>query len=215
MMEWYARMESSIPTFTLQEIRAEISLIMKSEGHLKVLEEEGFFEHPASLNHHLNCKGGLALHSLNVYFCLNRLSDQFKLNIPMPVIAKTAILHDLCKLHTIKAGVYARANKEKGIEKGDPKYESDVAFPIGHGDKSVIMGYKLGFAFTDEEIAMIRWHMGNYDYVYKEYQVRATALFPNIRWLQVADQMATAIEDVKDIQIIDDLVEEKEDGPKE
>jgi hypothetical protein len=198
MMEWYARMESSIPTFTLQEIRAEISLIMKSEGHLKVLEEEGFFEHPAS-----------------VYFCLNRLSDQFKLNIPMPVIAKTAILHDLCKLHTIKAGVYARANKEKGIEKGDPKYESDVAFPIGHGDKSVIMGYKLGFAFTDEEIAMIRWHMGNYDYVYKEYQVRATALFPNIRWLQVADQMATAIEDVKDIQIIDDLVEEKEDGPKE
>ena len=124
------------------------------EGIIKVISELRrlkFYDAPGSIKYHSNYRGGLAEHSLKVYLYAMKLKrehpNQFGV-VPDESITLAALLHDLCK-----ADVYfMKADGTPG--------KSLRSFPIGHGEKSVIMLLRLGLEMTEEEMLAIRWHMG-------------------------------------------------------
>jgi hypothetical protein len=174
---------------------------------LSYLESDtDFFTAPASSNYHGNYDGGLLEHSLHVYDHLQLLlksygfqfsNDESSIIIPL--------LHDICKInfyHKCKRG--KRRQKENGDfelnQYGKPVwddvegYEIKDAFPIGHGEKSVIILQQF-ISLTKEEIFCIRWHMMSYDDSSKAYAgnlalTAALNLYPCISLVHCADLLS-------------------------
>lgn len=131
------------------------------------LDSWGFFEAPASAQGHYAYPGGLVDHSLGVYDAAMNTREWLIKNRPdlegqldPASIAIAALLHDVCK-----ADFYNRVRKKKkneiGIYEEVETYEiHDENFPVGHGEKSVIVLLQSGLDLTDDEIYAIRWHMG-------------------------------------------------------
>lgn len=131
------------------------------------LEAMGFFEAPASVRNHYNFPGGLVKHSLNVYDMAMALRDALvKLRpdceprLRDDSIAVAALLHDVCKGDIYTKVQRARKNEVGQYEKFDEYQVSYAAFPVGHGEKSVIMLLRSGLDLEDDELLAIRWHMG-------------------------------------------------------
>lgn len=131
------------------------------------LESMGFFEAPASVKNHNNYPGGLVQHSLNVYdmamalreSCIKLRPDMEKL-LPVDSVAIATLLHDVCKADIYRKVQRARKNEIGQYEKFEEYSVSYENFPVGHGEKSVIMLLRSGLDLEDEEIYAIRWHMG-------------------------------------------------------
>lgn len=131
------------------------------------LDSWGFFEAPASAQGHYAYPGGLVDHSLGVYDAamntrewLVKSRPDLEAQLSPDSIAIAALLHDVCK-----ADFYKRVRKKKkneiGIYEEVETYEiHDENFPVGHGEKSVIVLLQSGLDLTDDEIYAIRWHMG-------------------------------------------------------
>ncbi len=155
------------------EIKAEyISVFneyIKREGADKLLayltDKSDFFAAPASTRYHSAYEGGLAQHSLNVYYCLKdylarpRVKDVFKVKeYSDETVALVALLHDICKTDFYKVD-YRNAKNEQGQWEKVPFYRIEDSLPYGHGEKSVYM--VSGFVRLSRDEAMaIRWHMG-------------------------------------------------------
>nr|WP_319403170.1 HD domain-containing protein [uncultured Anaeromusa sp.] len=122
--------------------------------------ESDFFTAPASTQHHGACEGGLLRHSLAVYENLIKLMDLYFDDYEQETAIICALLHDLCKANFYT--VSTRNVKEDGVWKQVPYYTVDDSYPLGHGEKSVIM-LQAFIRPTMEEIIAIRWHMGGYD----------------------------------------------------
>lgn len=127
-----------------------------TETVFKQLELNGFFTAPASVHYHGNYSGGLLKHSLAVYDEAMKLrakwiADDGRLAFKLQesYVAIAALLHDVCKCDNFTIG-----------SDGKPRHKQ-VSFPIGHGEKSVIMLLSWGFNLTQEEMLAIRWHMGS------------------------------------------------------
>lgn len=158
---------------------------------------------PASTRYHSAHQGGLLEHSMNVYYEMIRMQDIIKLlNIPQDTLVLTALLHDLCKVSYYKEDV--RNVKKNGTWVQEPYYTVDDYFPIGHGEKSIIIAQ--GFIkLNDVEVAMIRGHMGGF---VSDPYFNVSALYnkyPEAVLLQMADMRATylvespgLLEDFKD-----------------
>lgn len=149
----------------LKEIKDTIINLLNSTGRkgmdrvIKYLEETDFFIAPASTKYHSNYEGGLAEHSLNVYELFSEKNKRFDLGLSEETVTIVALLHDICKVNFY--------NKQELWRKNDKnRWESYIGykviddFPIGHGEKSVIMLQSF-IRLTKEEMLMIRWHMGN------------------------------------------------------
>lgn len=158
-----------------------------------------FFIAPASTKYHLSCKGGLLQHSLNVLDQLviqasMEVSDEDLSQEMINTIAIVALLHDVCK-----ANFYIEKEKNVKNEKGDwikePFYTINDSFPVGHGEKSVILIQKF-IDLTDDEILAIRWHMGAFE-PKESYNSLSNAF--NKSWLaldlHIADLKATYIDE--------------------
>ena len=142
---------------------------IRREGADKLLEylkeKSDFFTAPASTRYHSAYEGGLAQHSLNVYYCLKdyiarpRVNDVYKAGgYTDEQIAIVALLHDICKTDFYKVD-YRNVKNEKGQWEKMPYYRIEDSLPYGHGEKSVYM--ISGFMRLSREEAMaIRWHMG-------------------------------------------------------
>ena len=169
------------------------------------LEEMGFFDAPASVKNHNNYPGGLVRHSLNVYdmamalreSCLQLRPDLEK-ELSPDSIAIAALLHDVCKTDIYKKVQRARKNEVGLYEKFDEYAVTYDKFPVGHGEKSVIMLLRSGLDLEDEEIYAIRWHMGAWsvnplsiedDRNYREAHKRS----PLVALIQNADSLAAQI----------------------
>ena len=111
---------------------------------LEWLESTDFYAAPASTKYHGAYAGGLLEHSLNVFRRLVKRCPA----ADMDTLAITALLHDVCKIHL--------------YEKTEDGYRHNEQFPIGHGEKSVILILRH-MPLTDEEITAISWHMGAFD----------------------------------------------------
>lgn len=153
------------------------------------LEGTDFIYAPASTRYHSAHQGGLLEHSLNVYYELIRQQDVIKLlNIPQDTLIITALLHDICKVNYYKQDV--RNVKKNGTWVQEPYYTVDDYFPVGHGEKSIIVAQEF-IKLNDVEVAMIRGHMGGF--VADPY-FNVSALYnkyPEALVLHMADMRAT------------------------
>lgn len=174
------------------------------------LEELGFFQAPASSKFHLNHEGGLLEHSLNVCKVGLMLREQMlalkpdleeSLNKESVIIA--ALLHDICK-----ADIYQKCIRKRKDRLGQwvdyETYELDYSdFPLGHGEKSVIVLLRMGLDLSDDEIMAIRWHMSAWDLPFQSPDLKANfdtakRLCPLCSLIQAADGLASNLLESKD-----------------
>ena len=169
------------------------------------LESMGFFSAPASAGHHLNVAGGLTQHSLNacnaarkVWEGLSQLDPVLEKEVGRDSIIIASLLHDVCKSDIYFRSVKKRKNNLGQWEDSEGYKVSYRSFPMGHGEKSVIMVLLSGLELTDAEMLAIRWHMGawgvnqnsledckNYD--------AARKLYPLVAIVQAGDSLAASI----------------------
>lgn len=126
--------------------------------------ESDFFTAPASTQFHGNYEGGLVEHSLNVYralkYLVKKITPQSK--ISEETIAIAALFHDLCKANYYAVSTRNVKDDETGVWHKVPYYTTDDQYPLGHGEKSVII-LMQHMKLTDDEIYAIRWHMSGFD----------------------------------------------------
>lgn len=163
-----------------------------------------FFTAPASTRFHSAYAGGLAEHSLNVYYCLKdyldreRVKNTYKLKVSNETIAIVSLLHDLCKINCYKPST-RNVKDSHGVWHSVPTFTYEDAMPYGHGEKSVyiISGY---MKLTREEAFAIRYHMGFSGNEDKMNVGNAFERFPLAFALSTADMEATYfMEEIPDI----------------
>lgn len=164
------------------------------EELLLYLERTDFYSAPASTRFHGNYAGGLVEHSLNVYKAAKQLANQHsELNIPAESIAIAALFHDLCKANFYVLSTRNVKDENTGIWRKEPFYKADDQYPLGHGEKSVIILMKF-LHLTDDEIYAIRFHMGGFDSAVKggdSSMSKAFEICPFAVLLHLADMIAT------------------------
>lgn len=172
------------------------------------LEQLGFFESPASSRFHLSKRGGLMEHSLNVYTTameiretLIQRDERLEDILPIDSVIIACLLHDICKAGNYKP-VIKRIKNVDGVYCDAPGYDVDYHnFPIGHGEKSVIMLLRCGLDLTDDEILAIRWHMNAWDLPFQSPDIKgnfeeAKKLSPLLTLVQAADSISSNIFEV-------------------
>ena len=200
----------------MKQNRSEFVELLYSTGRegmdavIGQLEELGFFQDPASSKFHLNHEGGLLEHSLNVCKVGLILREQMlalkpdleeSLNKESVIIA--ALLHDICK-----ADIYQKCIRKRKDRLGQwvdyETYELDYSdFPLGHGEKSVIVLLRMGLDLSDDEIMAIRWHMSAWDLPFQSPDLKANfdtakRLCPLCSLIQAADGLASNLLESKD-----------------
>lgn len=124
------------------------------------LQESDFFVAPASARNHNSYKGGLVEHSIKVYQSLDQLSKLNLCAIPEESRLIVSLLHDICKVNFYKETT--RNVKKEGVWMQEPYYSIEDSYPLGHGEKSVIILQRF-INLTQDEIMAIRWHMMGFD----------------------------------------------------
>lgn len=175
------------------------------EDTITELDELGFFEAPASTRFHLNEEGGLIQHSLNVCKCAMKvresmiaLDDSLRELLPLDSTIIASLLHDVCKADIYKK-VMKRQKNEFGVWVDVPGYDVDYSnFPLGHGEKSVIVLLRWRLDLTDDEIMAIRWHMQAWDLPFQSADIKgnlnkAKDICPLLTLIQVADGLASSL----------------------
>lgn len=179
---------------TQEQIETLLSEVWR-EGMDKVigwLRSKDFYTAPASAKHHANYSGGLADHSLNVYNVLNALSHSLGLDLPRETIIICGILHDVCKINTYRLSSRNVKNEQTGLWEKKPFWETNDTYPIGHGEKSVILLQQVGLRMHHNELMMIRWHMGGFVSNGDHWVVgNAAKAYPEIAVMHSADWIAS------------------------
>lgn len=194
-----------------ETVKAEFIEMLKSterEGVDYVIEEIerlGFFDAPASANHHLNVEGGLTQHSLNVakaalavWEAMKPLEPTLDKEITRDSIIIAALLHDVCKADIYRRSVKKKKNALGQWEDSEGYKLTYKNFPMGHGEKSLVVVLCSGLELSDAEMLAIRWHMGAWGVNQnsledcKSYDV-ARKLYPLVSIVQTGDSLAASI----------------------
>ncbi len=172
------------------------------EKLLKYLQTSDFYTAPASTRFHGNYAGALAEHSINVAALFLQKNEQLGLGFPESTCLLAALCHDLCKVnfYTIEyknQKVYdERGSKSDAKGRYDwqtvPAYGIEDTFPCGHGEKSVIMLQNF-LRLTQDEILLIRWHMGPFACANEHDFHSALNFRPEIAALFTADMEASSL----------------------
>ena len=154
------------------------------------LTKSDFFTAPASTRFHLSEYGGLCHHSLNVYTRLRDIDSLMGIGIDRNSIVICGLLHDICK-----ANFYETEKRNRKVNDKWEEYDAYTVndkFPIGHGEKSVIIIQKY-MELKAEEALAIRWHMGAYNMNFQDTQSLSNAnkIHPLVLAMQMADQTAS------------------------
>lgn len=153
-----------------EQFCAEYKRHIKRKGGDALLDwllDSDFFIAPASTKYHSAYEGGLAKHSLNVFYRLRDLllaeyGCEKMTEELMESAAICGLLHDVCKAHFYTVSFRNVKNEETGKWEKQPFYAIDDQFPFGHGEKSVYILMKH-MRLEAEEALAIRWHMGAFD----------------------------------------------------
>lgn len=175
------------------------------ENIIELFEEQGFFTAPASTKFHLSHEGGLVVHSLNVCDMALEIrkmligrDDSLRERLPEDSVIIAALLHDTCKGDIYKP-VMKKQKNQFGVWTDVPGYDVDYSnFPLGHGEKSVIVLLQNGLTLTDDEIMAIRWHMNAWDLAFQSPEAKgninmARNICPLLSVIQTADNLAANI----------------------
>jgi hypothetical protein len=161
---------------------------------LEWLEGTDFYEAPCSTRYHLATKGGLCLHSLNVYDCVCKLREIVDVDVSEESLVVVALAHDLCKAGFYKESFRWHKNEDNKWEQV-PVYIVEDKYPLGHGEKSLDIASTFIPLSKNERLA-IRWHMGGWtegDWGTSQAMGRAADMTPLVTLLQMADMMASSI----------------------
>lgn len=137
---------------------------------IKFMENNDFFNVPATLKHHHRGRGGLAQHSLSVY---RKILREFS-DLPNDSVAIVALLHDICKSEKLKYEKDGALRKVQGIDHG-------------RGSRSIKILKKCGLKLTESERLAIRWHMGNLSDVSEKEETDAEAAREDKLWYALHD----------------------------
>ena len=191
--------------------QAEICSLLRStgregvEGLIEDITTQGFFEAPASAGHHLNVEGGLAQHSLNsckaalaVWEGMKTVEPTLANEVTRESIIIATLLHDLCKIDIYRRSVKKRKNALGQWEDSEGYKVTYRNFPMGHGEKSVILALCSGIELSDAEMLAIRWHMGAWGVNQNSFEDcrnydAARKLYPLVAIVQTGDSLAAAI----------------------
>lgn len=168
-------------TTQMEEMKQEFINLLRSTNRPGIDElinwldtKSDFFTAPASCFYHGAYPGGLVAHSLNVYKAAKQiqqmasslaLPEKNVMSIPEDSLIICALMHDLCKtnIYSETVKMYKDDNAPYGQQwKKYQSYEIKDNFPLGHGEKSVIMLQNF-IRLSAIEICAIRWHMGMTD----------------------------------------------------
>lgn len=152
---------------------------------LKWLQTTDIFTAPASTKYHGAYTGGLLDHILAVYYRM--FPEARRAGYDTETIAVVALLHDICKLN-----VYKAKEGEGGLSYG---YHDD--FPLGHGEKSVVLILRH-MELSMEEMLAINWHMGAFDSRARTDMRNLNNVFDRNKlavMLHIADMQATFLDD--------------------
>ena len=214
IMTAVCRKPNKFKPMTMKAMKEECISLLKTTGRqgidnvINYLEKSGFFRAPASVNRHLSHDGGLLEHSLNVYNVAMRLREQMIAMLPeiegrLPVesVVLAALLHDVCKANIYKKLTKYRKDANNRWEAYDG-YDADYTrFPLGHGEKSVVMLLRLGLELTNDEMLAIRWHMGAWDLSFQSFEsksnISAASDVPLVAILQAADALSAHLLEIK------------------
>lgn len=192
----------------INESRARFEKLLRDTNRENIdyviedLDSWGFFKAPASSQGHGAYPGGLLEHSLNVYDAAMEarkamldLRPDLEADLDPDSIAIAALLHDVCKADFYRLVKKKRRNEVGQYEEFEQYEIHDENFPVGHGEKSVILLLQSGLDLKDEEIYAIRWHMGPWnlsrdDEKFYRQAGKASPLQPLIH---AADTLASAI----------------------
>lgn len=195
----------------IQKYKDEFISLLRSTGRDGVedvitgLEEMGFFTAPASANHHLNTEGGLLLHSLNtckaalmVYEGMKTLEPGLEKEVHKDSVILASLLHDVCKSDIYSRSVKKKKNALGQWEDCEGYKVSYKNFPMGHGEKSVILLLCNGLEMADDEMLAIRWHMGAWGINMNSFEDQRSydtsrKLYPLVAIIQAADSLAASI----------------------
>lgn len=169
------------------------------------LEDMGFFTAPASAGHHLNVEGGLVQHSLNtckaalaVWEAMKPLDPSLETEVKRNSVIIASLLHDVCKSDIYKRTTKKRKNAIGQWEDAEGYKVSYKSFPMGHGEKSVILLLCSGMVLNDDEMLAIRWHMGPWGLNMNSFEDErcydaSRKLYPLVTIIQIADGLAASI----------------------
>ena len=170
---------------------------------IEYLRTSDFYFSPSSTKFHSNYPNGLLDHSIFVMSValglretMVKLKPEFANRISEESVIISALLHDVCKI-----GFYVPKDKWKKDENNMwisyQGYDVEDTFPIGHGEKSVILLQWLGLELTMDEMLAIRYHMGMWSSNMIDYgdtnraYFRAVNMCPLLTIIQNADFMAS------------------------
>ena len=195
----------------IQRNKEELISLLKStkregiENVLEDLEDLGFFEAPASAGHHLNVAGGLVQHSLNtykaavaVYEGMLKINPSLEKEVKSESVVIASLLHDVCKSDIYERTIKRQKTKLGTWEDAEGYRVTYKGFPMGHGEKSVIMLLCSGLELDDDEMLAIRWHMGAWGINMNSYEDQRSydasrTLYPLVSIIQAADGLAAHI----------------------
>ena len=179
------------------------------------LEQGGFFNAPASAGHHLNVPGGLVLHSLNtckaalaVWEGMKKVEPWLEKEVTRESVIIASLLHDVCKMDVYYPTVKRRKNA-MGVWEDAPGWKvSYRKFPMGHGEKSLVLLLCDGLELTDAEMLAIRWHMGPWGVNMNSFEDQrnydtAHSLYPLVMIIHTADCLAASIMERDDEELAD------------
>ena len=194
------------------ENKAEFCRLLRStkrdgvEYVIEDLEKLGFFEAPASTRFHLCSRGGLVEHSLNVCHAalellpiMHRMRPDLKDELREDSVILCSLLHDVNKAEIYKPVTERRRNAANTAWEDYEGYDVDFSnFPMGHGEKSVIVLLLSGLQLKDEEMLAIRWHMAAWDLAFQSPEAKsninaARDKYPLCGLIQCADTLAANI----------------------
>lgn len=185
---------------------------------LAYLDKSDFYEAPSSASFHLNVKGGLCKHSINVFETALKIREHIAqeaiesgespfTEVPSTEsVAVAALFHDICKVK-----LYHEVEKWKKDANGRwmnyPGYELKDDFPLGHGEKSCLM-LSWYMRLKPDEMLAIRWHMGPWGVNMNSFEDQrnydtAHSLYPLVMIIHTADCLAASIMERDDEELAD------------
>ena len=170
------------------------------EKLIDCMEAYGFFEAPCSASHHLSTEGGLAEHSINVYYGMLELDKALAANLPHDSIILCGLLHDLGKMGDHGKSNYIPNVLKSGEVSAAKPYKTNAELSyLPHEVRSAMIAERYIELTEDEETAIL-WHNGLYSTFKYDIPGKETPLY---LILHTADMYASRFMEAEDGNVED------------
>jgi len=133
------------------------------EDLINYLDNNGFFEQPASTQYHLSRPSGLLEHSLNVYgLMMEHYTESAKFEMTQNDIILVSLLHDIGKMGWNNQPGYLENTLKSGkLSESKPYVRNSDLIQMQHQDLSLLIACKF-INLTDNQMVAIKYHNGMY-----------------------------------------------------